>query len=64
MGKTVVVCLNMSAQQQTVSLGLGPAGLHGSRLRTLLSSPAPHPAGVAADRQVLAPYAAWIAELR
>jgi len=63
-GKTVVVCLNMSAQQQTVSLGLGPAGLHGSRLRTLLSSPAPHPAGVAADRQVLAPYAAWIAELR
>jgi hypothetical protein len=51
----------MSAQPQTIRLGLAAAGVHGSRLKTLLASPAPVAAG-AADRPVtLAPFAAWVA---
>jgi alpha-glucosidase len=61
---TVIVALNMSAQPQTVSLGLKAAGVRGSHLATLLASPAPI-AAQAADQPVrLAPFAAWIGELR
>jgi alpha-glucosidase len=63
-GSAVIVSLNMSAQPQTVSLGLEAAGLRGSHLRTLLSSPAPI-AGAAIHEPVqLAPFAAWVAALR
>jgi alpha-glucosidase len=63
-GEAIVVALNMSAQQQTISLELAACGLAGSRLTTLLASPAPI-AGGAADRAItLAPFAAWVASLR
>jgi alpha-glucosidase len=62
-GGAVVVSLNMSARPQQVSLGLAPAGVHGSKLRTLLSSPHAM-ADTPADQPVdLPPYAAWVAEL-
>jgi hypothetical protein len=53
----------MSAQPQTISLGLAASGVHGAHLKTLLASPRP-PAATSADRPVtLAPFAAWIAAL-
>jgi hypothetical protein len=62
-GGAIVVSLNMSAQPQQVSLGLAPAGVRGSKLRTLLSSPHAM-ADARADQPVdLPPYGAWIAEL-
>jgi len=63
-GEAVIVSLNMSPQPQTVSLGPAQAGVHGTRLHTLLSSPDPRPDVEAARPQTLAPYAAWVAELR
>jgi len=63
-GTAVIVSLNMSPQPQTVSLGPAQAGVHGTRLHTLLSSPDPRPDVEAARPQTLAPYAAWVAELR
>ncbi len=60
----VVVALNMSAQPQTLALGLRQAGVSGRELSTLLADPA-LPAGAAgAGRITLAPYAAWVAALR
>ncbi|HEY2274316.1 MAG TPA: alpha-glucosidase [Steroidobacteraceae bacterium] len=60
-GETLLVSLNMSGQPQTISLGLAAAGVHGTRLKTLLASPEPI-AATAADRPVtLKPFAAWIA---
>jgi alpha-glucosidase len=62
-GETILVVLNMSAQPQTLSLGLAASGVHGAHLKTLLASPRP-PAATSADRPVtLAPFAAWIAAL-
>jgi alpha-glucosidase len=63
-GKAVIVSLNMSPQTQSVSLGLAAAGVPGSHLTTLLSSPGP-PAddGAASGPKTLPPYAAWVAEL-
>jgi alpha-glucosidase len=64
-GEAVIVSLNMSPQPQQVSLGLAQAGVRGSHLETLLSSPGPLPGGAAASApQTLPAYAAWIAELR
>ena len=64
-GETVIVSLNMSPQLQKVSLGLGQAGVRGSHLETLLSSPGPPPDSASATGpQTLPPYAAWVAELR
>jgi alpha-glucosidase len=63
-GTTVVVALNMSAQPQSVSLQLERAGVAGSRLTTLLASPAPIPGGAAGQPVALAPFAAWVAALR
>jgi alpha-glucosidase len=64
-GEAVIVSLNMSPQPQQVSLGLAHAGVRGSHLETLLSSPGPLPGGAAASGpQTLPPYAAWVAELR
>jgi len=63
-GSTVIVALNMSAQPQTVSLGLQAEGLRGSHLTTLLASPSSM-AETAADRPLVLPaFAAWVAELR
>jgi hypothetical protein len=63
-GETVIVSLNMSPQPQSVSLGLAQAGVRGSHLTTLLSSPGPLPDGTASGPQALPAYAAWVAELR
>ena len=64
-GETVIVSLNMSPQPQQVSLDLAPAGVRGSHLTTLLSSPGPEPDGASASSpQTLPAYAAWVAELR
>ncbi len=60
-GEAILVVLNMSAQPQTITLGLAAAGVHGARLLTLLASPQA-PAATSADRPVtLAPFAAWVA---
>jgi alpha-glucosidase len=64
-GETVIVSLNMSAQPQSVSLGLAQAGVRGSHLTTLLSSPERLAVGVSASGpQTLPAYAAWVAALR
>ena len=60
-GATVVVSLNMSAQPQTVALGLAAAGVHGKRLETLLASPGPIAVSEAGSPVQLPPYAAWVA---
>jgi alpha-glucosidase len=60
-GGTVLVALNLSGEQQTFRPGLAAAGLPGTRVKTLLASPAPV-AGGAADRTLtLEPFAAWVA---
>lgn len=61
-GSGVIICLNMSAQKQTVTLNTSPAGFAGSRLRTLLSSPLEIPTD-ARGRLTLPPYAAWMAAI-
>jgi len=63
-GEAIVVALNMSAQPQTISLGLAASGVAGSRLTTLLASPAPIAGGAADRAMTLAPFAAWVASLR
>ncbi|MBV8145980.1 MAG: alpha-glucosidase [Gammaproteobacteria bacterium] len=63
-GATVIVSLNMSARTQKVSLGLAQAGLRGSQLRTLLSSPDSVAADAASNPLILPPYAAWVGQLR
>src|SRR5262249_28471880 len=60
-GETVVVSLNISAQPQSVSLGLAAAGVHGKRLETLLASPGAIAASDAGKTVELPPYAAWVA---
>jgi len=62
-GEAVIVSLNMSPHPQKVSLGLAQAGVRGSHLETLLSSPEPLPGGAASGPQTLPAYAAWVAEL-
>jgi hypothetical protein len=63
-GDTVIVSLNLSPQPQKPSLGIAQAGLRGSQLRTLLSSPRTVADGSASDPPSLPPYAAWVAEVR
>jgi alpha-glucosidase len=63
-GETIIVSLNMSPKPQKLSLGLGQAGVRGSHLTTLLSSPGPFPDAAALGPQTLPAYAAWVAELR
>ena len=63
-GETVIVSLNMSPQPQQVTLGLAQAGMRGSHLETLLSSPGPPPDGAAAyGPQILPAHAAWVDKL-
>ena len=54
----------MSPQPQQLTLGLAQAGVRGSHLATLLSSPERLPDGAAEAPHALPPYAAWVAELR
>ena len=61
---TVIVCLNMSAQPQAVALGLAAAGIRGSHLATILSSPAALADAAAESTVTLPPFAAWVASLR
>jgi alpha-glucosidase len=63
-GRAILVSLNMSPAAQTFSPGLAAAGIRGSQLRTLLSSPRPIADAAATAPVTLAPYAAWVAELR
>ena len=61
-GHIILVSLNMSPESQTVSLDPHTAGVQGSRLKTLLSSPR----GIkstAANQLTLPPFAAWVAEV-
>ena len=60
-GTAVVVSLNMSPSVQRVSLNLPEAAIHGTRLKTLLASPAPLPDTAASAAVTLQPYAAWVA---
>ena len=48
-GEAVIVSLNMSPRPQQVSLGLAQAGVRGSHLETLLSSPGPPPDSASAS---------------
>jgi alpha-glucosidase len=59
-GKSVLVSLNMSATEQSVALDLEDAGIHGTRLRTLMASPATMPALRSTLQLRLAPYACWV----
>ena len=63
-GEAVLVSLNMTPRTQHVSPGLAAAGVRGSQLYTLLSSPATLPAAAANARLSLPPFAAWVAQLR
>src|SRR5215469_1893755 len=63
-GGAVVVSLNMSPSPQSISLGLAAAGIRGTRLHTLLASPAPVPDTAADGPVALQPYAAWVAAVR
>jgi alpha-glucosidase len=63
-GGSVIVSVNMSAQPQTLSLGLEAAGLHGSHLTTLLANPTSITATAVNQALVLPPFAAWVAQLR
>jgi alpha-glucosidase len=63
-GSAMLVSLNMSPRAQSVSPGLAAAGIHGARLLTVLSSPAPLPDAAADAQFTLPPYAAWVAALR
>ena len=62
-GKAIVVSLNMSAQEQSVALGLHAAGLAGTRCRTLLASPKGPESRSASERIALPPFGAWVAAL-
>jgi alpha-glucosidase len=63
-GNSFVVSLNMSARPQSVRLDLATAGLAGSRVRTLLSSPGDIADSDAGAPLSLPPYAAWVAAVR
>jgi len=56
----ILVCLNMSAQAQTVTLSGVAAGFAGSHFRTLLSSPGEIAVAGPGTRIALPPYGAWI----
>ena len=62
-GESVLISLNMSAQPQSVALGLAAAGLRGARLRTLLANPHFIANAPANQPVTLPPFAAWVAEL-
>jgi alpha-glucosidase len=60
-GSGILVCLNMSATAQTVTLNGVAAGFAGNHFRTLLSSPGEITVAVPGMRIALPAYGAWIA---
>jgi alpha-glucosidase len=60
---SVVVALNMTAQPQTISLDLSPAGISQKGVRTLLTSEASLQ-GVTTTTMTLPPFASWIGEVQ
>jgi alpha-glucosidase len=61
-GHVVLVSLNMSPTPQTISLDLHAAGVRGSHMTALLSSPRGI-TGPAANKLTLPPFAAWVGEV-
>ena len=59
-GSGILVCLNMSAQAQTLTLNGPAAGFAGNRFRTLLSSPGEIAVTAPAMRITMPPYGAWV----
>ncbi len=59
--ETVVVALNMSAKARTMQFDFKTAGVHGSKLTPLFSSPQVKPGG--GDRVELAPFGALVARV-
>ena len=59
-GSGILVCLNMSAQAQTLALNGPGAGFAGNRFRTLLSSPGEIAVAAPTLRITLPPYGAWV----
>ncbi len=60
----VVVSMNMTAQPQTVSLDLGPAGLHPNSVKTLLSSDPSLNDVNSLHSLTLPPFSSWIAQVQ
>ena len=60
-GAATLVALNMSPHPQKITPHLTQAGIKGTRLETLLSSPVPLGAISPGETLTLAPYAAWVA---
>jgi alpha-glucosidase len=62
--ETVIVVLNMSGKEQSVSLDLAQQGLRESRAKTLLTTLHASPENLGTAPVALEPYAVYIAELR
>jgi alpha-glucosidase len=62
-GETVLVSLNLSGEPATVALAVAAPVVHGSMLKTLLSSGGPAGSVGADGHLTLAPYAAWVARV-
>jgi alpha-glucosidase len=62
-GETVLVSLNLSGEPATVALAVAAPLVHGSMLKTLLSSGGPAGSVGADGHLTLAPYAAWVASV-
>jgi hypothetical protein len=62
-GGTILVALNLSAEPATFRPGFAAAGVHGSRLRTLLASPDPIDAAAADGPVTLAPFGTLVASV-
>ena len=60
----VLVMLNMTPTAKTVALNLSAAGLKTSTFTTLMASPGPTTADVAARTVTLAPFGAWVATVQ
>ena len=60
-GETLLVSLNLSAQPQTIRLGLAASGVRGAQLKTLLASPAAVTVTAADHPVTLEPFEAWVA---
>jgi alpha-glucosidase len=60
-GRTVLVALNLSPRPQTLALDLRAAGLHGTRVETLLASDPSLMSVHSVARLALPPFASWVA---
>jgi alpha-glucosidase len=60
-GRALLVALNMSASPQTITLDLRAAGLHATRVKTLLASDANLRSTRSLTSLALPPFASWVA---